>query len=369
MNYKSIQSILDAGTTNMTAIRDNVRNDDGTDTLTGVDWFKFNGVVASTIYVSGNTWFGFGANTNQLNLNRRDTAVLYEYREEGTLFELYRFLKIRWSGYSQYNQSVDEYKMTYDVILWDTGDISVHMVDIPKAAYDGYFTLVCGSTTISYSKLTKEQPDVTFYAQNDTGTSFQAVNELITTLHTLDELFLIGSGSSLYTIVDGQLTELTEKELTKKVFTDYGISYFERPSSEDLLSLTDPVLYYFDANSSKVHSIRAKMAAIPPAQITQSDDYFMDERFYVLGIENIEIISSGDVLFAFSFDRGLHWLTYLEGEWVEPENPTNWMDAETVMSIPIESLNSKFLETRRYRVGIRISGKDSSLTSFTINYS
>ena len=95
MNYNSIQSILDAGTTNMTAIRDNIRNDDGTDTLTGVDWFKFNGVVASTIYVSGNTWFGFGANTNQLNLNRRDTVVLYEYREEGTLFELYRFLKIR----------------------------------------------------------------------------------------------------------------------------------------------------------------------------------------------------------------------------------------------------------------------------------
>lgn len=369
MNYDSIQSIFDSGTENMTAIRDNARNDDGTDYILGVDWFKYNNVVASTIYVSGNTWFGFGSNSSHLNVNNRDAAVWYEYREEGTLYNLYKFLKIRWSGYSHYSQSIDDYKMTYDVILWDTGDISVHMVDIPRLSYDGSFTLFCGGTTITFSKLTEENPDVTFYAQNDTGTSFQAVSEVISTLHTLDELFLIGSGSSIYTIVDGQLIELEEKTLSKKVFTDYGMSYFERPSSEDLLLLTNPILYYFDADSSKIHSIQANMTAIPPVQVTQSEDYFMNEKFCVLGIENIEIESTGDVLFAFSFDRGLHWQVYTGSEWVEPDNPSNWMDASEVMSIPIEELNSKFLETRRYRVGVRINGKDSSLTSFIINYS
>ena len=47
MNYNSIEEILSAGTSNMTVIRNNTKQDDGTDTITGVSWFTFNGVTAS----------------------------------------------------------------------------------------------------------------------------------------------------------------------------------------------------------------------------------------------------------------------------------------------------------------------------------
>ena len=63
MNYNSIQEIFDAGITNMEVIRNNSKNDDGVDTLAGVDWFTFNGKVSSNIYVSGNMFLGFGTNS------------------------------------------------------------------------------------------------------------------------------------------------------------------------------------------------------------------------------------------------------------------------------------------------------------------
>ena len=65
---------------NMQIIRNNSQNDDGTDTVVGVDWFKFRETTANTFFVSGNTWIGMGQNAEQLRISRRDaimsTAVL-----------------------------------------------------------------------------------------------------------------------------------------------------------------------------------------------------------------------------------------------------------------------------------------------------
>ena len=100
MDYNSVQDIISAGISNMQCIRNNTKNDDGTDTLVGVDWFTFKDTVAQNIYVSGNSWLGLGSSSEHLKVNRRDGAVYSIYREEGTLFNYYKFLKIRWSGYS-----------------------------------------------------------------------------------------------------------------------------------------------------------------------------------------------------------------------------------------------------------------------------
>ena len=87
-------------TEGMTCVR-NTANDDTTDTITGVDWFQFNGNVANNIYVSGNHWIGFGSNSEQLKVCRRDGKVYYEYRQEGVLNNGTRLLKLRWEGYTQ----------------------------------------------------------------------------------------------------------------------------------------------------------------------------------------------------------------------------------------------------------------------------
>ena len=67
----------------MTTHRNNVKNDDSTITISGVDWFKFNGVTASNIYASGNHWIGIGTNSEQLKVCRRDGAMYSLYSQEG----------------------------------------------------------------------------------------------------------------------------------------------------------------------------------------------------------------------------------------------------------------------------------------------
>lgn len=41
-------------------------NDDGTYSTAGLSDFLYNGVAASTLYISSNHWIGFGVNTSQL---------------------------------------------------------------------------------------------------------------------------------------------------------------------------------------------------------------------------------------------------------------------------------------------------------------
>lgn len=81
-SYSDLTDLLDT-TEGMTVIRNNSKNDDGTDTVKGVDWFRFNGVAASNLYVSGNMWVGFGTSSEQMKVWRRDTNVYYVYRQEG----------------------------------------------------------------------------------------------------------------------------------------------------------------------------------------------------------------------------------------------------------------------------------------------
>ena len=45
-NYDTIVEAINADTTNMTVLRDHVKNDDNTsEYTTGIDWFKFNNAV------------------------------------------------------------------------------------------------------------------------------------------------------------------------------------------------------------------------------------------------------------------------------------------------------------------------------------
>lgn len=89
-DYVMIEDIFES-TDYMQILRDNSLNDDGTDTVAGVDWFKFRETVAANFYVSGNTWIGMGQNSEQLKISRRDADLLTLRREEGTLLTIISF--------------------------------------------------------------------------------------------------------------------------------------------------------------------------------------------------------------------------------------------------------------------------------------
>lgn len=115
-DYVMIEDIFES-VDNMQIIRNNSQNDDGTDTIVGVDWFKFRETAASTFYVSGNTWIGMGQNAEQLKISRRDADVFTLRREEGTLLSNYKFFRIRWEGYNVHSSFNDSTRLVWDAVF------------------------------------------------------------------------------------------------------------------------------------------------------------------------------------------------------------------------------------------------------------
>ena len=135
-------------TEGMTVSRNNSGQDDGTDSVVGVDWFTFNGVVASTIYVSGNSWVGFGTSSEHLKVCRRDGKMWYLYRQEGTVGSK-KFLKLRWEGYTRYNYTTSTYALKWELFLFDDGGMYLNVIDVPdSSSYLGTSTLTYGSNTL-----------------------------------------------------------------------------------------------------------------------------------------------------------------------------------------------------------------------------
>ena len=289
--YNSVSEILYS--TEFESIRYNEKNDSSTDTITGADWFTYAGKKCTTIYVNGDSYIGLGTNSQDLKVNYRSGASWYVYRDEGTLYGYYKFLRIRFSGYSNYNYSTDAYKITYDVILWETGDISLHMIDIPTSYYTGVFAL--GS--LSYTKPTTAYPDVTFRLQAD-GT-YVASSTLIS--FTLDAKYLVkiydGDNYTLYTVVGGALSALTTQEVSMATFVEYGCD--EVPSSNLLSDCAHfELLKWCDGNSEYYHpNVKVAVTATPYPQTVESKDYDMSHST-IHGIEKVSVEATGTVSFA-----------------------------------------------------------------------
>lgn len=160
-DFSSLSQLLNT-TDGMTILRNNSAQDDGVDTVTGVDWFAFNGVVASKIYVSGNSFVGFGSNAEHLKICRRDGKMWYLYRQEGTIGNV-QFLKIRWQGYTQYNQTSTTYALIWELFLFDDGGLYLNIVTVPSnSSYLGTSQLICGSKTYNFTVATSTPVDYSF---------------------------------------------------------------------------------------------------------------------------------------------------------------------------------------------------------------
>ena len=135
-------------TAGMTAIVNNTKHDDDAVSVKGVDWFTYAGKTASTIYVSGNNFIGFGQNAEQLKIWRRDGAIYYIYRQEGTLTSGKRFLKIRVEGYVYYSSTSSSYALKYEVFLIEGQTLFINVIQIPtSSSYTGTSSITDGSTT------------------------------------------------------------------------------------------------------------------------------------------------------------------------------------------------------------------------------
>ena len=188
--YDSVGAMMNT-TENMEHLVINTRHDDDVMQFAGADWFNFNGTPISNIFVSGNSFIGLGTNAEHLLVCRRDAAMYDFYREEGSLFGAYRFLKIRWEGYAQYNNTSEDVRLVYEWFFFETGDMFLNIIKAPNAA--GYLgsNRINGGMNIDFTIVVTQQQYISFYHKDDKGKLFDIEYSIIDLAPPFERKYLL----------------------------------------------------------------------------------------------------------------------------------------------------------------------------------
>lgn len=351
VDYTSIEDIV-AGVENATQLRNGSKQDDGTDTVTGVDWFIYGGTVCSNIYANGNGWIGFGSSSEHLKVNRQDQAMWRLWREEGTLGGSIRFLRIRWSGYAYYGSTASSYLLTFDVVMFESGDIMLYVVDVPTSSYNGTFSL--GS--LSYEKPTTENRYVTFYLQADGS---YVIDYAPISFYT--KLFLVRDGSTIYTVAEGSLVAVSG-EISASLFFENGV--VDIPDGSLLIGLSSPeVLCWTDAPTVPV--LKATVQGAPTGTHDIIGDNAIVSHDSIHGVTSIDVTASEGARFMLSFDGG-DWLVYDSSSNTFVASDVGMTGAE-LAEIPVDVLSAAVMGSQYIRLKATIDGMET-VTQVKINF-
>ena len=335
-------------------LQDSNNYDSGTLAVTGAAFVRFLNNEVSNIYAHGDSYWGFETDTDHLKVDNRDTRMRSLYREEGTLFSYYRFLKIRWEGWSHYNSSGVDYQLKYDLIFWDTGDISLHMVSVPVLCYDGVFEFVADKT-YTYTKPKTDAPDITFQYNAESGT-FEVKYTPIDLLVPY-KMIVQDSAGVLYTLEEQVINEETkeseevlvpieETELTALLFKTKG---FAKVPGWDLVKALDTpsILSWSD---SRAFPITALITGTPPPQYIESVADLSDGT--VLGIKALNAEYTGDVSVQYSYDG---------------EEFSEQITMADFLTSDLDALYQGLTEDKTITFRFWLSG-DATLTTFVMSY-
>lgn len=236
----SFDSLLNT-TAGMTAIVSNTKHDDDVINVTGVDWFTYAGKTASTIYVSGNNFIGFGQNAEQLKIWRRDGAIYYVYRQEGTLTSGKRFLKIRVEGYVYYSSTSSSYALKYEVFLIEGQTLFINVVQRPtSSSYTGTSSITDGNNTTNLNISVSSTVPISILVKN-AGVSqeivYEKYSDLVITSITVSKM--------------PDKTTYYQKELFDKT----GLKISGTTSTGETVSVTDYELSGYDSSSPGTKTI------------------------------------------------------------------------------------------------------------------
>lgn len=236
----SFDSLLNT-TTGMTAVVNNTKHDDDVVSVTGVDWFTYAGKTTSTIYVSGNSFIGFGQNAEQLKICRRDGAIYYVYRQEGTLASGKRFLKIRVEGYTDYASVSASYAIKYEVFLIEGQTLFINVIQRPtNSSYTGTSSITDGKTTTSLNISTSSTVPISILVKNagiSQEISYEKYSDLV--------------------IVSIAVSKMPDKTIyyQGEFFDSTGLEISGTASTGETVNITDYELSGFDSSSAGAKTI------------------------------------------------------------------------------------------------------------------
>ena len=353
-NYNNIADIV-GSVVNATQLVTSTKYDDNSYTFNGVDWFTYGGNVCNTIYANGNSWIGLGTSSEHFKFNRRDSAMWNLWREEGTYLGYYKFLRIRWNGYSAYGSTDSNFLQTFDLILFDTGDIMIYAVDIPTANYDGTFYL----GNLTYTAPTTENRFVTFYLQSDGTYTVDYAPISLELPYT--RKYLIRDNNTIYTVENDVLTAISG-ELNAQLFIDNGVD--DIPSGSLLISLSNPeVLCWIDSDIPQKMTATVQGTPIGEHDVISDDIRIGHESIF--GITSVEATASDGATFSLSFDNG-EYMVYdtSSSTWVASDVG---MSATELVAIPTDAWSSVVNSATTMKLKATLDGIDT-VTQVKFNF-
>ena len=277
-------------------------SDDSTFSTAGLSDFLFNGISASTLYISSNHWIGFGANTSQLYVMQRDGCSTAIWRQEGTCGNGVKFLKIRFEGYTVYSQRYDSNRLIFELFIMSNRDMFLNVIQIPTSGNTGISQIVCNGQTTALNLIDNTGQArgtmVSFYHQDDEGKNWQIVYDNYKGIDYFSYGFLLKADGKYCTISDGVLKEITEDTPTAADFYEFGS--LDIPSNEILVTIDNPQILYWRAGGDE-QLIKDVVTAYPyPKTIRCVADM---SHISIIGITMMTAQYSGDVRVMYSLDN------------------------------------------------------------------
>lgn len=293
----SFDSLLNT-TAGMTAIVNNTKHDDDVVNVTGVDWFAYAGKTASTIYVSGNNFIGFGQNAKQLKIWNRDGTIYYVYRQDGTLDSGKRFLKIRVEGYVYYSSTSSSYALKYEVFLIEGQTLFINVVQRPtSSSYTGISSITDGKTITNLNISISSTVPISILVKN-AGVSQEITYEKYSDL----------------VIASITVSKMPDKTTyyQKELFDKTGLEISGTTSTGETVSVTDYELSGFDSSSAGTKTItvtasgktttfeitvsEASITAISVTTMPTKVNYHIGKEFDSTGIVVTATASDGNTI-------------------------------------------------------------------------
>lgn len=293
----SFDSLLDT-TTGMTAIVNNKKHDDDVVRVTGVSWFTYAGKTASTIYVSGNNFIGFGRNAEQLKICRSDGAVYYIYRQEGTLTSGKRFLKIRVEGYTHFSDTSSLYELKYEVFLIEGQTLFINVVDVSSNNGDTVTSSITdGKTTTNLNISISSKIPISILVRNAGVAQIVSYEKFVDTYITGITVSKMPDKATYY---QGELFDTTGLEVSKtysdgalETITDYELSGFDS-SSAGVKTIT--VTASGKTTTFEITVSEASITAISVTTMPSKVNYHIGKEFDSTGIVVTATASDGNTI-------------------------------------------------------------------------
>lgn len=176
--------------------------------------------------------------------------------------------------------------------------------------------------------------------------------------------YLVRDGSTLYTVIDSTLSELTG-ELTASLFQSSGVDTI--PDGALLMTLATPeVLCWTDADT--VPKLTATVTATPQPQVIITDKIYLTDKS-ITGVESVLATCEGELIVAVSFDDKQTWKAWNGEQWATLSDDNTGMSKETLEGITFEQWNELYAGATGFYVRVSLLDTTQSVEKIVFDFS